>query len=228
MGTWTFADFKGYMKFQNGNRTDIETPTNYYGIWTNAAYIDLTTRNKFWQARVPKRFYFPELETSTTKTTTDGTAYVAMPTDGLIIRELYDETNNVWLEEIPHSKYVAKTDRATATAESNPTKWVRQGSNLYLYPTPDTTGETIRIYYRKRPAVLTGSSATLIGTEWDEPILHLALNKGFMWLHEYDKAEIHKKEFMDMLTSLVDVYYEEEKARRDFIQVDPAYRQFEY
>lgn len=228
MGTWTFTNFKDYAKFQCGQRTDLETGTNYYGVWVNAAYIDLTTRNKFWQLRIPKRFYFPELETSTTKTTTDGTAYVAMPTDALIIREVYDTTNNVHLEQIPWSKYIHKTDRTTSTAEGDPTQWVRQGSNIYLYRTPGTTGDTITIYYRKIPAVLTGTSATVIGIEWDEPILHLALNKGFMWLHEYDKAEIHKKEFIDMVTSLIDVYYEEEKARRDFIQLDTGYNQFEY
>ena len=224
-GTWTFAQFTSFLKFMMGNRTDLESPTDYYDIWVNDAYIQLTTQDKFWG--INRSFRFPQLETSKTYSTADGTAYIAVPDNALIIREVYDTTNNKRLTWIPWQEYIKKTDRTDTSAEANPTKWTRYENSVYLYPTPGSVN-VMTEYYRKIPAVLSGSGTSELDTAWDNPILLLAAYKGFLWMGEYDKAKTMRQEFVDTIGSLMTIYGQEEKARVESWRPDEAYMQFTY
>jgi len=208
VGALGFDDLKEMLKIRAGNRADLEaagdSSLNYYGIWINSAYRQLCTQDFVLGLR--KKLYFPQLFTSTTKTTTDGTAYVSAPSDVLYIVDVYDSTNNVNLENISLEKYLDYTDRATTTAEGDPNEWVRYGSYIYLHPTPGTTGDTLTIYYKKLIADLTGTGTTAIGAEWDDVILELAAHNMFRWIHEYDKAKVCKESFLEMAVGLASVY----------------------
>ncbi len=226
MGNWSFSEFSTFLKFQFGQNEDLENVdgTNFYEEWINAAYRDITERHKFWD--VKKRFYFPELETSTTKTTTDGTAYVTKPTDALFIQEIFDETNEKHLKFIPWRQYVDKTDRSDTDNESNPTKWTTRDSYIYLYPTPDTDDESLTVYYRQRITELSDSSDTTdLGEEWDEPILVLAAIKGNMWMNDWGKVEKLKEEWKDMVKDRLEIYTPEELARKEWVRIHPSYLQ---
>jgi len=98
-GALTFAYLKEMVKLRLGNNAAWsaagDSSLDYYGIWVNSAYRMLCTQDKV--LGLPKKLYFPELLTSTTKTTTDGTAYVTVPSDVLYITEVYDTTHNVRL-----------------------------------------------------------------------------------------------------------------------------------
>ena len=227
MGNWTFSEGKAFLKFQFGQNADLESVDgrNMYGVWWNTAYRDLTERHQFWS--IKKRFYFPELEDDVALTTTDGTPYISAPTRMLFPQEVYDETNNRWLKWIPWREYIKKTDRSNTSAEGEPARWTRRSSSdsryLYFHPTPDTDDETLRLYYRKRMADLTGTGLTLIGEEWDEVILILAAIKGNMWMNDWVKVEKLKGEFMDMIKDRADIYTPEELARRGNFRLHPAY-----
>jgi hypothetical protein len=232
-GEVTFEEFKEYVKFRMGQRTDLESVNsdNLYGIWTNLAYRQLTTRNRFWGLK--KSFYFPQLETRATKTTTDGTAYVAAPDDVLHIRSVYDNTNTRKLHKISWNTYMNYTDREDTDKEGEPSEWVRQADSsgtdqIYLYPTPDTSSENIYVYYRKVPAELTGTSTTVIGSEWDDAIIELATYKGYLWLQEYDKAKVCKEEFLEIVSSVIGIYDQEDEDRKDHAHMDEGYNQFGY
>lgn len=210
-GEFTFAEFVDYLTLIFKERTDLTSVggVNFFQIWTNMAYRDLTTRNRFWTLK--RNFYFPELETvDTSLTTTDGTATLTTPSTALVIRHLFDETNNRYLDPITWERYVRYTDRDTAASEGEPDEWVRHDTKIYLYPTPDTTGESIYVYYRKIPAELTGTGTTVIDASWDEPIIHLAAYKGFTYLGEYEKALKHKEEFIDLVQSRLGQYDSEQ------------------
>lgn len=214
MGTETFATFVDHLTMMFGERTDLTSvgAVNFYQKWINFAYIRLTTRNRFWG--IKKSFYFPELEiTSSALNTTAGTAYVVTPTDGLIIREVWDSTSDVKLNNIPHSKYIEYTGRAVTASRGKPTEWVRQGLNIYLHPTPDAV-YAMYAYYRKVPAVLTATNTTAIGVEWDEVIIQMAYIIGKEWLGEYDKANAMKKTLAESFAGIIGIYDAEELARR--------------
>lgn len=220
MGVMTFSVLKDFLKVQFGNRTDLEAyvggsgTINLYEKWINLSYKELVTRNRWWGRKAD--FYFPQLETdsnreSSTITTTDGTEYVTVPTDALIIRDIWDETNDRALDRVASwSEYVDYTGRATASSENKPTEWIRNGTYIYLYPTPDAT-YTLRVYYRKIPDDLSGSSVTLIGQEWDEIILLGAKIKGMTWLGDKEDLEETKKEWAEKVDGLIGIYSEEER-----------------
>jgi len=213
MGSQGFDTLKEMLKLRCGNRADLEgagdSSLNYYGIWINSAYRELCTQTNILGFK--KKLYFPQLMSSTTDTTTDGTAYVDVPSDCLYITEVFDTTNGRKLDQIQWKEYIEYTDRTTTTAEGDATEWARYGSYIYLHPTPSTTGDTITIYYKKLVADLSGTQTTSIGAEWDDAIVELAANRAFHWLHEYDKAKACKEAFLEIAAGLSDMYFLEEK-----------------
>ena len=228
MGDYALSDFTDRLKLELGQRTDLESPTDWYDKWINTAYMTLATKKRYFDGRRYHTIYFPELEVvDTSQSTTDGTAYLTTPTDCLHIRKIFDETNNVKLTAISVDEYLSYTDRDTAASEGKPTEYVRMaeaatsGSRIYLHPTPDDE-YSLYIYYRKRPAELDDDTdTTLLGDEWDEPILKLAVIQAQMRLKEYDKAKLEKEEWRSMMNELVGVY-DGEKLDRDEIRKPSA------
>lgn len=219
MGTYTFDDFRNYLKFELGQRTDLETPINYYSIWINAAYLTLTTRDKLFGMN--KSFWFPQLETSGTATTTDGVPYVLTPTDALVIRRIWNTTDDAYLKPINKDEYYKRLSKNTAELEAAPTEYVRLGNSIYLSPTPDTS-TALTIYYRKIPAVLEATDdVTILGPEWDEPILKLAVIQAHQKLKEYDLADLEKKAWTEDILGLMGIYNQEERANEIVLGMNP-------
>lgn len=228
MGTRTFSTFKDELQLELGERTDIESlgGVNFLESWVNTAYMTLTTQNRLWNVR--KSFYFPELETYGTTVTVDGTATISTPSDCLVVRHVWDSTNDVKLIAIPFAKYITFTGRATSTSEGKPTLYSRNGEYLYLSPTPDAE-YTMYIYYRKRPAPLSDADdTTVIGAEWDEPIQRIAKVLALRKLQQYDEAKKEQEYAEDMIRGVVGIYDQEAFDRNQFRQVDEAYNDYGY
>ena len=226
-----FAVFQSNLVLEFGNRTDLGS---YTDGWINTAYTDFCSRTEFWGLKFPQAFTFPELDVPATPVNTvAGTAYIAAPSDCLFIHSVWDGTNDRKLTRIPSvRKYVEKTGRATTASRGKPTEWIRFAndsgvSRIYLYPTPDAV-YALTAYYRKRPALLTGTGTTEIGAEWDEPILKLAVIQSLMRLHDYEKAAIEKKEWLDMMAGKLGFYKKEEKDGSHQFSVDTAYKSYGY
>jgi hypothetical protein len=213
MGALAFNTMKEMLKVRAGSNAALSSmgtsSLDYYGIWVNSAYRQLCTQNEI--LGMKKRLYFPQLMTSTTKTTTDGTAYVAVPTGCLYIEDVYDTTHNVNLDWVPWREYLEYTDRTSTTSEGDPSEWTRHGTSIYLHPTPQTTGDTLTIYYKKLVDDLSSDGTTEIGAEWDDSIVELAAYKMFLATHDYDKLKFCKEAFLEMAVGLADLYFKEEK-----------------
>jgi len=225
VGALAFETLAEMVKFRAGNRADLEaagdSSLNYYDIWVNSAYRQLCTQKNV--LGLKKMLYFPQLFTSTTRTTVDGTAYVSVPADCLYITEVFDTTNGRKLDWIPWKKYIEYTDRTTAASEGDPTEWNRRGAYVYLHPTPSTTGDTITIHYKKLVADLSGTGVSLIGAEWDDVIVELATYKMFTWLHEYEKSKVVKETFLEMAAGVADIYHAEEADGKFSAGPSPSY-----
>jgi len=226
LGTLTYTELATYTKVQVGDNAAWSSPTDYYAIWVNRAYQRLTTQDKFWGLR--QSFYFPQLETSSSADTVDGTAYVSVPSTALVIRDVYDTENYRLLNNITHHKYLGYLDRADTTAEGAPVEWVRSASYIYLHPTPDDA-YTLTIHYRKIPTALSaGSDTTAIGPEWDEPIITLAAHIGKMWTMDYEHAKLLKEEFLEQVAGIITIYNSEARSRKEHIYLDETYRDRSY
>ena len=216
MGVYTFSEFKDYMKLRFGQMTELESvnSVNMYGVWINAAYLDLTTKHKMWEIGLD--FEFPELKTSDdSQATSDGVAYIDVPSDCLIVTDVDDTENDNRLDWRPWGWYISQTGRSDTDQEGTPDFWVRYGSYIYLYRTPDDAYD-MEVWYRKKPALLSAATGvTLIGSEWDELILELACYKGFRWIHDYDKAGSCKEEIKSLLLERLGIYNQEKRAMRN-------------
>lgn len=207
---YTFDNLCDYLKLELGQRADLESPVNYYQIWINAAYTSLTTRDKLFGMN--KSFWFPQLETSGTATTTAGVAYVLLPADALVVRRVMNTTDNNYLKPITKDEYYKRLSKAVAASRGTSTEYVRLGTSIYLSPTPDAA-TALTIYYRKIPAPLAaGTDVTVLGSEWDEPIVKLAVIQAHQRLKEYDLAELEKKAWVEDILGLMGIYNQEERA----------------
>ena len=224
MGNTDFSAMTEQLKYRCGNDAGPESAgassLDYYGIWINQAYRQLCSQD--YVLGLKKRLYFPQLFTSTTATTVDGTAYVSVPTDALYITDIFDTTNGKKLTHITQKQYLEYTDRTTAASEGDPSQWTRFGARIYLHPTPDAA-MTMTIYYKKLPAELSGTLTTVIGAEWDDVIIELAAYKAFLWLHEYEKSKVVKESFLEMAAGLADCYQNENKDRDESFGPSTSY-----
>jgi len=205
-GDKTFAEFSANLLFNLGNRDDLDTEA---GDWINRAYRTLYSMKKFGGRDV----YFPELETSAAANTVNGVVSVATPTDCLFIHYVHDTTSDVKLTGMSLGDYVKKTGRAVTASRAAPKKWVRHAALVYLHPTPDDA-YALRIWYRKRPIELTAVATTVIGEEWDEPILLLATYQSMMRMNEFDKAKAFKEEWQSCMNDLVGIYDAEDMDKK--------------
>jgi hypothetical protein len=226
MGTKTLAGFRADLLLELGSRTD--TTTTQQDQWINASYMDLTTRSNFWGLKVPIKYMFPELNVSSTAYTQEDRAYIDVPSNCLVTYTIVDTSNDNKLKNVGWRDYIRRTGRNDTDSSGEPTSWTRYGSYYYLYPTPDSA-YNIEIYYRKRPTLLSATTdTTAIGTEWDEAILKLAVIQTMMRFKDYEKAEIEKKEWMDMMASRIGIYTQEMGDRGDYMKPDQGYHQWGY
>lgn len=223
MGERTYAEMKADLTLELGQRTDLTSAPLSAGDWINVAYLTLTTSNQFFGFKLPKYFRFPELDTTSSATTVAGTDHVATPADALIVYTIHDTTNDTKLSGIRFREFVEKTGRATTASRSKPLYWQRYGANLKLYPTPDAA-YALTIFYRKRPAELSGASdVTILGAEWDEVILKLAVIQSMMRLKQYDTADVEKKALMELMAGKVDIYDREQRDLKKYFAPDLVY-----
>lgn len=206
MGDKTYAEFQTNLLFNLGNRSDVTTEA---ADWVNRAYRTLYSMKKFGGRTV----YFPELETSAAANTVAGVVSVATPTDCLFIHHVDDTTSDVKLTGTSLGDYVKKTGRAVTASRAAPKKWVRHAALVLLNPTPDAV-YALKIYYRKRPIELAGVATTVIGEEWDEPILLLATYQSMMRMNEFDKAKAFKEEWQSCMSDLVGIYDAEDMDKK--------------
>jgi hypothetical protein len=170
-----------------GNRTDIAIRALQ---WLNDAYFELL---------MAPRFSFYELDLAASTVTIAGTASYSLPADFWFVLDLTDTTNTKKL----HRGHWQEFDRQTSTSGA-PTRYARFGATFQLDPTPDAV-YTLTLRYRKRPAELVAGNATLLGREWDEPLIVLATIKGFEALENREKAATQRALLEPLLTMREDV-----------------------
>ncbi len=216
MGNKFFSTFKSELLWALGNLSASDV-NSMEGSWVNSSYRSFTSRNKFWKFKVPKTFTFPELDTDTPVAGSDGDAYISKPSDSIFVHTIWDMTSDNMLGHKDHNWYTEQTGRADGDSEGNAENWTPYGNKLYLHPTLDDD-YNFTIYYRKRVEDLTGSQTTVIGAEWDEPILMLALVRGLMFKREFEKAKEWRDEFIITVQDLMGMQERQQRYTRDRLQ----------
>ena len=223
MGQMQLSEFQSELLFEMGND---DTINEYRTDWINRAYRTLTTQDQFFGKDIS--LYFPELETSTASTTADGTATVAMPSDAHFIRTIWESSSDVKMTNISWSDYIERTGRGTEDSRSAPRFWVRRGTNVYMYPTPDGA-YGITMYYKKQITELSDATDTIeIGEEWDEAVLKLCVIQSMYRMKRYDDAEKEEPIFLNMVSGIASAYAHESEDREDRRFPDSTWVENEY
>ena len=226
MGALTYENFNAMLLLRLGNRTELQdvSGTDFYGIWTNQAYRQLCTAK-----RIPEttgKVDFPQLHTVTGAdvAAVAGTPYISVPTNTLYVEHVVCTYSGKerQLDWCPPSRYSSYPDRALTAARGVPREWVHIGNYIYVYPTPDAA-YTYQIWYRMNPPSLATGQSTLIGSEWDQPILLLAAYRAASWMGDYDKAKAAKAEYLESVSGLIGIYGDEERDRNEHLRVDDIY-----
>ena len=173
MGTWTLADFQEELQSALGNRGKSNTWLNRR---INAAYDE-----------VCGAIEFAGLKTSATFVTVDGTAAYDLEDDLVGILSVVDQTNDRRLTRVEFKDYWGKNP--DEEVEGEPTYWARNGSCVYLWPTPDTDDDSFRVVYLKQPDHLsTAAGVTVIPATWDMAVHMLSVHYGCLALGNEEKG----------------------------------------
>ncbi len=214
MGARALLEFRTNLSYGLGNRGVVDggdIAASTLTSWFNSAYIKITSKERLASGR---KLIFPELEAvDSSRSTSDGTPTISMPSDCLVLKQVYDYTNDTMLDYIDWRSYLDYSDRYDTNAENVPDEWTRYGTAVYVHPTPAST-YNIYLYYRKRPSLLAADdSKTVIGAEWDDIIEKQALIDSLIRLKRYEEAKAEKPELTEMMNELVDIYLQEQKSR---------------
>lgn len=183
MANWTLAFHRSELLIHLG------LDSSDSGNWGNTILDDLINRS---YAAALENFGFRAKETSTTFVTVAGTKTYAIPADLEALEQLSivdpDSSSHSNLQPIEPADYELNFVD-TEDARSTPTHYMRRGSSIILWPTPDVV-YTLVHYYRKLLPDLTQTTDTLgLPKSWDEIIHYGAVSRGFIRLGDYERAE---------------------------------------
>jgi len=170
MGFKDLTGFRSDLDFALGNRG---FDSDRLDSWINAGLQELTSA-----------VYFPELETSTTITTSSGTDKYTLSENILAVLSVRDTTNDHVLRKMGHSFLARYDDDDTGMPEY----WMHRGSSIVLKPTPDSSYSIFLTVYIYHPKLDTTSSKTLLSPEWDRAVHMLAMSHALSDVDEHDRA----------------------------------------
>lgn len=140
-------------------------------------------------------FEFRAEETSSNFSTAEGTIIYNVPADLDSLERLAIEDLNTLKHsdlipfEIDDYENVYVND---TSAEAKPEKYVRRGSTIMLWPTPDNIYTIINYYRKILPDMSSGSDLTGLPPIWGELVLYGAVWRGFAKLGDIDRMEKFK------------------------------------
>lgn len=176
---------------------------------TSAALLLL---NRSWWD-ILNRFPLKEKEVEATFPTVAGTNLYELPAsfDALrliSIEDLNDESHTP-LNRLTRYRYESVFQNTT-DAQGKPTDYLREGSCIRLYPTPDDAYTITIGYWSNLDDLVSGSSEPNCPREWHEIVLFGAIYRGFLRLKDYNQANATKAHQASLINSIVPVESKEE------------------
>lgn len=161
---------------------------------------DLLLNRSWWE--VADFVDFREKETNETENTVAGTNTIALSaltnaeSIQSVVIEDYHSAQHIPLTPMDLDEYEQNYADQTYT-RAQPTRYLRRGSNIILYPTPDRVYE-VKIYYLKTLADLASSGFDVPQT-WHDPILYGAIWRGFARAGDWNRKQAARATQLEML-----------------------------
>lgn len=159
------------------------------------------------------RFPLREKEKVADFPTVDGTALYELPISFEALRlvsieDLNDEQHTP-LNRLTRFRYEQLYQNST-DAEGKPTDYLREGSCIRFYPTPDDAYNITIGYWANLDDLISGSSEPDVPREWHEVILYGAIWRGFFKLKDHDAMNKSKMQQIALINNIVPVESKEE------------------
>lgn len=185
----TFAELYAETRGMLGTRAD-------FTVAQAKAYVNRAYK------RLCNAFQYYEIDsTDTSKSTVANTATVAIPTGAREIISI-KITGDTEYEIIPKTiDWYERQDTTTANT-GVPVYYVRYGSNILFWPTPDDA-YALRVRYRGLPADMSSDNDTpVIPAEWHDTIVMLAASYAAFALGMAQRGQELKNEALGMLSAI--------------------------
>lgn len=167
---------------------DSSITTSNQERWLNRAYKDIQGRADWWWM----------LGTSSDTTVADQQTY-SLPSDYRKMFEVRVDNKDYYF--LPHERRNERVSPGWSGYYSI------LGSDLYLYPTPDTAGLTINYLYFKQPAdMAAGSDEPTFDTQFHDAVLYLALTYYSEWDRELADAQYFKNQAEAIIVQMKEFY----------------------
>ena len=151
------------------------------------------------EAEANLRLRVRDQETVTTLTTTLGV--VALPSDYLAWRRVYNTTNGTRRElEYVHPSYL--TALYPTSAAGDPKSFTIDAGNLIILPYNDTASAITFDYYKVVPPLASNASNWLL-TKWPNVYLNGSLAEAYKYIKNYDSALRHTQLRDDLIDKII-------------------------
>lgn len=190
---------------------ELDLPNAEADLLLNRVWWDVADKNDFREKE--KQFIFPTIA-GTRDYLVSSVVAIGDTFDAIRGLSIVNPNNDshIPVEPMMESEYeglfVNSVDR-----EEMPTRYVRFGSTLRLWPTPDQVYSMVLRYWVTLPDLLSGGP--VIPQSWHEIILYGAVKRGYERTNsDLERASYFKQEYTDMLNNAVPVRAKEQKDRR--------------
>lgn len=148
----------------------------------------IDTRINYSYREVATRFRHPEIETSETINTSDGTQSESVASDYWYTYILRDEDNDAVLtyKDLP---WIVAQD---TDSKGQPEFYTNWGTNILLYPTPDAAYSLTNYYVKHVSSLSADADQPVVNEAWDEVIKWGAVWRCHQMLGEQDKM-VHSR-----------------------------------
>lgn len=188
MGTLQLSEFRVDLRYQLGNRSDLDYTasseiSDRLDHWINRAYR--------WVS-LPKVYRHPELKARDTITLVDGTTRYSVPSDLYAIRFLINETQEF--------KYDPAKDLDFLDQGSTSRLYAREGQVILITGDSQNDADTVRVYYWQKPTDLSGDTdTTSLGDYFDDVVLSRATAIAAAAIGELSRADWFNSYAVDLI-----------------------------
>lgn len=158
--------------------------------FVNRVYLEMALQYDFYENQ----------KTDTGSATVASTATVAVPTGARRILTVRDTSNKIKLKKRDIDWY--EDQDQSSDAEGAPEYWLRYGTNIILWPTPDDA-YNLQIRYKTLPTALSADGdEPFFPTEWHGALVLLATSRAAFWLGLDTKAMNFKSEGLGLIAGI--------------------------
>jgi hypothetical protein len=219
MGALSLQTMRDDLRYIVGGYTSTELSDTLVDRWLRFAYLHVAR---------PAIYQHRELLTSGTVplVTSDRdytfTAFGTSTDNVQAIKLVVNETRGQRLRPLSLRQIEERARPGGTLLTGRPTHYAAEGSNLYVLPAPNAThnGDTVRVWFWRKPVALAASPASELAEDWDEVIVVGATWRAWRYLNLADRAELAKAEFGQLANEVAD------RLRAD-MQEDAADRRIE-